>query len=244
LDLQGTYRTRHLEIIKNIEEFLAKSDSSGLYTTIINKCKAIKNSENGFWLYFYEINDQSFDDYEEFNYYHLKIKRAEKLVDEIIELDIENKLKKGIKQLSKHTSEFINKSNKKRIDINIYREFVNKIIKEMIPNDLHIFNKLELNTSDLNRNLPTLSNPIITKKYFVNKDGKTPSSDYYPSPPFEMTRSIMGNNFIFPTEIHERGVEIWYGIKPGPKIGGGYKEIWSKSNDKWECQSWKPTWRS
>ena len=233
-----------MEIITDIDGLLVDKDKSGLYTAIINNKKAIRNSQLGFWIYFYEVNPQSFENHKEFDYYHLKIKRSEQIIEKILQLNLPERLTKGINQLAQFTEELTSNGNQKRIDINIYKQHVTKLIMEMIPNELNLYDELKLHTSDLVRNLPKLSKPIITEAYFIPNKNKKPINENCPDLPFEMSKSIIGNNFIFPIEVNEDGVEIWYGHSMGSKIGSGFKEIWKKINNKWECIHWNSTWIS
>ena len=52
------------------------------------------------------------------------------------------------------------------------------------------------------------------------------------------------NGFIFPLEIHKEQCVIWTGSKPGPKMGGGARQLWKLSDDKWECVTSNSTWIS
>ena len=244
MDLHGPFRTRHLEVISDIDKFLIEKDTSGLYTTLINKKKAIRNSQTGFWVYFYKIDPENLDNHKEFDFYHLKIQRSEQIIKKIIQLKLPERLKKGINELARHSEELISKKDKKRIDVNLYRRQVTDLISEMIPQELNLYEDLKLHTTDLVRNLPKLNEPVIIEAYFIpNKDKKT-NHENGPTLPFEMSRSIVGNNFVLPVEVIEDGVEVWYGHSPGPKIGRGFKEIWRKIGNQWECIQWNSTWIS
>ena len=240
----GNNNILSLKVIKDIEKFLKSRDNSDFYLKLINEKKAISNNPKGYWLFFYQIDNQDFDAHKEFGHYHLKIQRALRIMDKILKADIPSKLSKGMNEITKKTEKLINKSPKTRSEILFYRDSIDTINKRISPKELSLFHELQLNTTDLIRNLPKLAYPEIVERYYVNKEGISSSYESYPELPFHMKRSIMGNNFILPLEVDYNGAEVWYGHSVDSKIGQGFYEIWKKSKGQWKCKAWETTWKS
>ena len=221
-------------------------NNSSFYDMIIDCYKGISNHENGFVIYFYEQQQIDYSSHEEFNFYNHKLARIDKSVKDFISINIENKLTTGIKDLTDLTNTLLANSELKAFDINSYRSEVSRIQKVMCDDNLyHVLNGLQMEISDLNRNLPKTSKPIITHKFFISGSSESSSNNFFTLDiPSELKRAPIMNGFIFPLEIHKEQCVIWNGHKPAPKMGGGSRELWKLIDDNWECVTSNSTWIS
>ena len=221
-------------------------NNASFYDMIIDRYKGISNHENGFVIYFYEQQQIDYSSHEEFNFYNHKLARIDKSVKDFISINIENKLTTGIKDLTDLTNTLLANPELKSFDINSYRSEVSRIQKVMCDDNLyHVLNGLQMEISDLNRNLPKTSKPFITHKFIVSGSSESSSNNFFTLDiPSELKRAPIMNGFIFPLEIHKEQCVIWTGSKPGPKMGGGARQLWKLSDDKWECVTSNSTWIS
>tara|TARA_B100000497_G_C7572605_1_gene345011 strand:+ start:84 stop:782 length:699 start_codon:yes stop_codon:yes gene_type:complete len=214
------------------------------YDLVIDRYKGISNHKKGFIIYFYEQQQIDYSSHEEFNFYNHKLARIEKSIKNFISIDIENKLTKGLNDLTDLTNTLIANPELKAFDLKSYRSKVYDIQKVMCDDNLyHILNGLKIEISDLRRNLPKTPTPIITHKYFI--PGSSESSIHITLDiPSELKRAPIMNGFLFPLEIHKDQCVIWTGHTPAPKIGGGSREFWKLIDDNWECVTTNSTWIS
>lgn len=219
-------------------------NNASFYDMIIDRYKGISNHKKGFIIYFYEQQQIDYSSHEEFNFYNHKLARIEKSIKNFSSIDIENKLTKGLNDLTDLTNTLIANPELKAFDLKSYRSKVYDIQKVMCDDNLyHVLNGLKMEISDLRRNLPKTPTPIITHKYFI--PGSSESSIHITLDiPSELKRAPIMNGFIFPLEIHKDQCVIWTGSKPGPKMGGGARQLWKLSDDNWECVTTNSTWIS
>jgi hypothetical protein len=221
-------------------------NNASFYDMVIDRYKGISNHENGFVIYFYEQQQIDYSSQEEFNFYNQKLARIDKSVKDFISINIENKLTKGLKDLKYLTNILLANSELKAFDIDSYRSEVSRIQKIMCDDNMYdLLNGLKIEISDLNRNLPKTPKPIITHKFFISGSSESSSNNFFTLDiPSELKRAPIMNGFIFPLEIHKEQCVIWTGSKPAPKMGGGTRQLWKLSDDKWECITSNSTWIS
>jgi len=220
--------------------------NADFYDLIIDRYKGITNHKNGFNIYFYEQEQIDYSSHEEFKYYNHKLARIEKSIKSFISINIEDKLTKGLNDLTDLTNTLVTNPKLKAFDVKSYRSKVYDIQKVMCDDNLfHVLNGLKMEISDLNRNLPKIPTPIITHKYFITGSSESSSNNFFTLDiPSELKRAPIMNGFIFPLEIHNEQCVIWNGHKPAPKMGGGSRQLWKLSDDKWECVTSNSTWIS
>ena len=221
-------------------------NNASFYDMVIDRYKGISNHKKGFIIYFYEQQQIDYSSHEEFNFYNQKLARIDKSVKDFISINIENKLTTGIKDLTDLTNTLLANSELKAFDIDSYRSEVSRIQKIMCDDNMYdLLNGLKIEISDLNRNLPKTPKPIITHKFFISGSSESSSNNFFTLDiPSELKRAAIMNGFIFPLEIHKEQCVIWTGSKPAPKMGGGTRQLWKLSDDKWECITSNSTWIS
>lgn len=220
--------------------------NAGFYDLIIDRHKGITNHKNGFIIYFYEQEQIDYSSHEEFKYYNHKLARIDKSIKSFISINIENKLTKGLNDLTDLTNTLVANQELKAFDVKSYRSKVYDIQKVMCDDNLyHVLNGLKMEISDLSRNLPKTPKPIITHKFIVSGSSDTSINNFFTLDiPSELKRAPIMNGFIFPLEIHKEQCVIWNGHKPAPRMGGGSRELWKLIDDNWECVTSNSTWIS
>jgi hypothetical protein len=222
-------------------------ENANFYESILDSNKLLINNRDGFVIYMYQFNENDFDSHSEFGFYPNKLEKISKTVAEIKKIRIEDKLTEALEQLSNATTSLLSKQGKNEIDLDIYESIVKQVsgsmIKIVIAEKLL---KLEMEITDLQRNLPTRQNPVITDSFIIvsnNLSNKNTRHDLLELP-VKMRRHEAMNGLILPKTINQEHAKIWTGIKPGPRIGQGSVEIWKKNRTKWHCISSEITWIS
>ena len=135
----------------------------------------------------------------------------------------------------------INSSNIKN-----YRSKVTKVEKTIFKSGLlQDFGKLQMEISDLKRNLPKLSNPKIIESFKVYKEmSASYEEEIRTGSPKEFKRPPIVNGFVFPIHINDNSCVLYTGRIVGPLMGHGTKEEWSFDGVKWKKKDSCITWNS
>ncbi len=222
-------------------------ENQKFYDSILNSHTLLINNKGGFIIYMYELKDEIFDSHSELEFYPNKLARISKTANEIKELNFEGILTKGIEELSLATRHFLDKQGKNILDIEVFESIVREVTDSIFKNELsEKIAKLKIEISDLQRNLPQRSKPLITDSFLVtSSEGLNSNAIHDLSDlPVEMKRHKAMNGFILPKTIDGRFAKVWTGFKPAPMVGQGTVEIWEEINNKWKCISEKMTWIS
>ena len=217
-----------------------------LYDTVIDKYKSISNHDEGFQIDFIEEENVDYSSYEEFNFYNKKLDKILKSIQNIKSLDLNKKLDEGFLDLESNTRKLLAESAIFSNNIKNYRSEVTKVEKTIFKSGLlHDFGKLQMEISDLKRNLPKLSNPKIIDSFKVCKEMSAGyEEEIRTSSPMEFKRPPIVNGFVLPIHISDNFCTLYTGLKLGPLMGHGTKEEWSFDGVKWKkIDSWI-TWNS
>lgn len=217
-----------------------------LYDTVIDKYKSISNHDEGFQIDFIEEENVDYSSYEEFNFYNKKLDKILKSIQNIKSLDLNKKLDEGFLDLESNTRKLLAESAIFSNNIKNYRSEVTKVEKTIFKSGLlHDFGKLQMEISDLKRNLPKLSTPKIIESYKVSKEmSASYEEEIRTGSPKEFKRPPIVNGFVFPIHINDNSCVLYTGRIVGPLMGHGTKEEWSFDGVKWEKKDSWITWNS
>ena len=221
-------------------------ENSLLYDTVIDTYKSISNHDEGFQIDFIEEENIDYTTYEEFKWYNKKLEKILKTIQTIKSIDLNKKLEEGFIDLESSTKTLLSESAIFSNDIKTYRSKVTKVEKTIFKSGLlYDFGKLEMEISDLKRNLPQLPLPKIIASFKV----KTEVSAGYEEEiqtglPKEFLRPPIVNGFVFPIHINGNSCTLYTGLILGPLMGHGKREEWSFNGVKWEKMDSWTTWNS
>jgi hypothetical protein len=217
-----------------------------LYDTVIDKYKSISKHDEGFQIDFIEEENVDYSSYEEFNFYNKKLDKILKSIQNIKSLDLNKKLDEGFLDLESNTRKLLAESAIFSNNIKNYRSEVTKVEKTIFKSGLlHDFGKLQIEISDLKRNLPKLSTPKIIESFKVSKEmSASYEEEIRTGSPKEFKRPPIVNGFVFPIHINDNSCVLYTGRIVGPLMGHGTKEEWSFDGVKWEKKDSWITWNS
>jgi len=217
-----------------------------LYDTVIDKYKSISKHDEGFQIDFIEEENVDYSSYEEFNFYNKKLDKILKSIQNIKSLDLNKKLDEGFLDLESNTRKLLAESAIFSNNIKNYRSEVTKVEKTIFKSGLlHDFGKLQMEISDLKRNLPKLSTPKIIESFKVSKEmSASYEEEIRTGSPKEFKRPPIVNGFVFPIHINDNSCVLYTGRIVGPLMGHGTKEEWSFDGVKWEKKDSWITWNS
>ena len=217
-----------------------------LYDTVIDKYKSISKHDEGFQIDFIEEENVDYSSYEEFNFYNKKLDKILKSIQNIKSIDLNKKLDEGFLDLESNTRKLLAESAIFSNNIKNYRSEVTKVEKTIFKSGLlHDFGKLQMEISDLKRNLPKLSTPKIIESFKVSKEmSASYEEEIRTGSPKEFKRPPIVNGFVFPIHINDNSCVLYTGRIVGPLMGHGTKEEWSFDGVKWEKKDSWITWNS
>ena len=217
-----------------------------LYDTVIDKYKSISKHDEGFQIDFIEEENVDYSSYEEFNFYNKKLDKILKSIQNIKSLDLNKKLDEGFLDLESNTRKLLAESAIFSNNIKNYRSEVTKVEKTIFKSGLlHDFGKLQMEISDLKRNLPKLSTPKIIESFKVSKEmSASYEEEIRTGSPKEFKRPPIVNGFVFPIHINDNSCVLYTGRIVGPLMGHGTKEEWSFDGVKWKKKDSWITWNS
>ena len=221
-------------------------ENSLLYDTVIDTYKSISNHDEGFQIDFIEEENIDYTNYEEFKWYNKKLEKILKTIQTIKSIDLNKKLDDGFIDLESSTKTLLGESVIFSNDIRTYRSTVTKVEKTIFKSGLlYDFGKLEMEISDLKRNLPKLPLPKIIASFKVTTEVSAGyEEEIQTGLPKEFIRPPIVNGFVFPIHINGNSCTLYTGLKLGPLMGHGKREEWSFNGVKWEkIDSWT-TWNS
>ncbi len=221
-------------------------ENSLLYDTVIDTYKSISNHDEGFQIDFIEEEIIDYTNYQEFKWYNKKLEKILKTIQTIKSIDLNKKLDDGFIDLESSTKTLLSESVIFSNDIKTYRSTVTKVEKTIFKSGLlYDFGKLEMEISDLKRNLPKLPLPKIIASFKVTTEVSAGYKDEIRTGlPKEFKRPPIVNGFVFPIHIYGNSCTLYTGLKLAPLMGHGKREEWSFNGVKWEkIDSWT-TWNS
>ena len=221
-------------------------ENSLLYDTVIETYKSISNHDECFQIDFIEEENIDYTSYEEFKWYNKKLEKILKTIQTIKSLDLNKKLDEGFIDLESSTKTLLSESVILSNDIKTYKSKVTKVEKTIFKSGLlYDFGKLEMEISDLKRNLPKLSTPKIIESFKVTTEVSTGyEEEIQTGLPKEFIRPPIVNGFVFPIHVNDNSCVLYTGRIVGPLMGHGTKEEWSFDGVKWEKMDSWTTWNS
>ena len=221
-------------------------ENSLLYDTVIDTYKSISNHDEGFQIDFIEEENIDYTNYEEFKWYNKKLEKILKTIQMIKSIDLNKKLDDGFIDLESSTKTLLSESVIFSNDIRTYRFTVTKVEKTIFKSGLlYDFGKLEMEISDLKRNLPKLPLPKIIASFKVTtKVSAGYEGEIQTGLPKEFKRPPIVNGFVFPIHVNNNSCVLYTGRIVGPLMGHGTKEEWSFDGVKWEKMDSWTTWNS
>ena len=237
-------------MILTLDQFKTQAfylENQNFYDSILNSSKSLIKNKDGFIVYMYEFKEETYDLHSELEFYPNKLARISKTANEIKELNFEGILTKGIEELSLATRHFLDKQGKNILDIEVFESIVREVTDSIFKNGLsEKIAKLKIEISDLQRNLPQRSRPLITDSFLITSNEGSNSISIHDliELPVEMKRHNAMNGLILPKTIQGPYAKVWTGFKPAPMVGNGTVEIWEKVSAKWKCISKEITWVS
>ena len=237
-------------MIISLDEFKSQAfyqENPSFYESILKSNKLLLNNHDGFIVYMYQFKDEDFDSYSEFDFYPNKLDRISKTMSEIKKIRVEDKMTLGLEQLTNATNRFLDTREKNELDLEVFEAVIKQVTESIFKTELvDKLAKLKLEITDLQRNLPQRSRPIITDSFLINSQSgstKYKAHDLLELP-VEMKKHKAMNGLVLPKKIHSSYAKIWTGFKPAPRVGQGTAELWEKVGAKWKCISEKMTWVS
>jgi len=217
-----------------------------LYDTVIDKYKLISNHDEGFQIDFIEEENIDYTNYEEFKFYNKKLDKILKSIQNIKSIDLNKKLDEGFIDIKSNTKTLLDKLTINSSNIHNYRSEVTKVEKAIFKSGLlQDFGKLQMEISDLKRNLPKLSTPKIIESFKVSKDMSASYEEEIRTDSLkEFKRPPIVNGFVFPIHINDNSCVLYTGRILGPLMGHGTKEEWSFDEVKWKKKDSWITWNS
>jgi hypothetical protein len=237
-------------MILTLDQFTTQAfylENQNFYDSILNSSKSLINNKDGFIIYMYEFKEETFDSHNEFEFFPNKLTRISKTATEIKELNFEGKLAKGLEELALATRNLVDKQGINTLDLDVFESILSDVTESIFKNGLsEKIAKLKIEISDLQRNLPQRSRPLITDSFLItsNEGSNSISINDLIELPVEMKRHNAMNGLILPKTIQGPYAKVWTGFKPAPMVGHGTVEIWEKVSAKWKCISKEITWVS